>query len=144
VARRWQLALAEDMTMATIDLQPLLQRAFFNFKVESTATEALEAVADEFARSTRGEGFHYEIVAPQDPDTEWLMERVLHPLVYFCQSRGTPMPQFPGVFVALFVGDRLHGIAVSEVLDWAHETLGVSPEELIAKYGTGEVETALR
>jgi hypothetical protein len=128
----------------SIDLQPLMSRAFYDEKVGRTATESLERVGNEFARRTNQEGFHYEVVVPQVPDEEWVRERLLHPLVYFCDSRGSPIPQCPGVYLAMFVGDRLYGISAADMLVWASETFNLSPDELERQYGTHEVGIGLR
>ena len=63
---------------------------------------------------------------------------LLRPLVYYCESEGASVPLCPGIFVSLFVGDRLHCVAAAEVLEWAHGEFGLSTEQLRDQYGTAE------
>ena len=126
-----------------IDLNPLLQKAFYVEQVQN-ATEAIERAREEFVAATKTGGRSLEVVVPPEPDEAWAQERLLHPLVYYCESEGTPLPRCPGVFLSLFVGDRLHCVAAADILAWAEQRFGLSADEMRERYGTHERETAYR
>lgn len=126
-----------------IDLEDLARRAFFSEQVVN-ASEAIERARRQFTAATHGGATSFELVAPAAPDQAWLEERLVRPLVYYCESAGTSLPACPSVFLSLFRGDRLCCIAVADVLAWAEAELGVGADELRARYGTHETETALR
>jgi hypothetical protein len=69
---------------------------------------------------------------------------ILRPLVYFCESEGRAIPRCAGVFLSLFVADALYCISGEEVIGWAGRALGLDAGELRDRYGTHEIETALR
>src|ERR1700759_2413091 len=131
----------EDHAMS-IDLSPLLAKAFFVEELQN-ASEAIERALGTFEQRTHVGARPFEIASPPDPDEPWLREGLVHPLIYFCESEGTPLPRCSGVIVALFVGRTLYGIAAEEVIRWASELLGASVEQLHDQYGTREIETAL-
>ena len=125
-----------------IELNQLLERAFFVEDVQN-ASEAIGRARQRFTAATQRGGISFEIVMPGHVvDAGWLRERLLRPLVYFCESEGTPIPDCPGVFASLFVGARLYGIAAADLLAWAEAELDVSTEELRERYGTQETEEA--
>ncbi|WP_044249735.1 STAUR_1299 family protein [Chondromyces apiculatus] len=128
--------------MVAADLSPLLARAFHT----DTATRATAALAE--IREQRGGRAArvraYEVVVPEGADRAWFEASLLRPLVYFCESGRAPLPACPGVFVALFAGDTLHCIDASEVVSFGCALLGVDSEELVRRFGTGEVRHALR
>ena len=126
-----------------LDLIGLLRKSFFIEEVHN-ATEALERARDRFGELTQTPGLSFEVVAPPNPDEDWTRERLLQPLVYYCESEGMPMPRCAGVFVSLFVGDRLYCIAAAHVVQWAEKQLGTTSDELSALYGTHEMETISR
>lgn len=126
-----------------IDLSRLLERAFFAEEVEN-ASEAIERAQQKFEQVTRTGARAFEIVAPGAPDEAWLREQLVHPLVYFCESAGVPVPTCSGTIVALYVGRWLYGIPAEDVIRWASGLLNTSIEQLRGQYGTREVETALR
>jgi hypothetical protein len=130
------------MTTA-IDLGPLLRLAFHTSDV-TDATRAIEEARARFSEVAKLDGFSFEVVVPSAVDGDWVLDRVIRPLVYFCESRGAPPPACPGVFVSLFVGSRVHCVVGAEVLAWASRELGVSIPELHARYGLEERDTALR
>jgi hypothetical protein len=127
-----------------IDLKPLIEKAFYEEQPVRNATQSIEKAAGEFATRTRTDGVSFEVVAPRDPDETWVHRSLLQPLVYFCECEGRPIPRCPGVFLALFVGDALYCIPVPDVIDWTRDQLGLTAEELRDRYGTHELETALR
>ncbi|MFT3765167.1 MAG: STAUR_1299 family protein [Minicystis sp.] len=120
----------------TLNLSPLLARAFLT----AEAARATAALGE--AREQSG-GRSWEIVVPPEPDLAWLEGTLLRTLVYFCEATRAPLPACAGVFVSLFAGDRLCCVRAAEVIRFACDTLGVSPEELVRRYGTGEVRHAL-
>ena len=120
----------------SLDLSPLFALAFLT----SDATRA-SAALDE-AREIAG-GRSYEVIVPAAPDLAWFEGALVSKLVYFCESTRAPLPACPGVFVSLFAGDRLHTVLAADVIAFACTALGVSPDELVRRHGTGEVRHAL-
>ena len=120
----------------SLDLSPLLALAFL------TADAARANAALDEARAVAG-GRSYEVVAPADPDLAWLEAGLVSKLVYFCEATRSPLPACAGVFVSLFVGERLHAILAADVIAFACEKLGVTSDELVQRHGTGEVRHAL-
>jgi hypothetical protein len=126
-----------------IDLSPLLNSAFFVEEVEN-ASEAIERMLEAFERETGAGARAFEVVVPGELDDGWVRDRLVHPLVYFCESEGTPVPACRGMVIALFLGLKLYGIPAEHVIRWAGDLLGTSVDQLRQDYGTHEVETALR
>jgi hypothetical protein len=120
-----------------------MQLAFHSSDVVD-ATQAIEEARARFAAEAKMDGFSYEVMVPAAPDLDWMKDRLLRPLIYFCESRGAPVPACPGVFVSLFAGRNLHCVLGSEVLAWASRELGVPTADLQTRYGLGEQDTALR
>jgi hypothetical protein len=129
--------------MGTIDLAPLCAEAFFTCE-PTNASEAIDEARGRFSDAAKMDGFSYEVSAPERPDREWLIEGLVRPLIYFCESSGAPLPACPGVFVSLFVGQRLFCIVAAEVIAWAGALLGEEVKDLGVLYGTHESDTALR
>ncbi len=126
-----------------MNIEKLLGQAFFEAEAES-ATPAIESARERFSQLSRTDGFSFEVVAPQQIDEQWLRESLLQPLVYFCESVGSPLPACPGVFVSLFYDSRVHFIVAAEVIAWAEKELQLTTQELGRLYGTHEADTALR
>ncbi len=124
-----------------IDMQPLLGQAFFHVPL-TNATQAIAEARDRYAAETQTAGFSFELVVPDDPDQPWLADKLIRPLVYFCQSYGV-LPSCAGVFVSLFVRSELYCVAASKVIHWASVLTGMSTDDLVAAYGTRESETTL-
>jgi hypothetical protein len=127
-----------------IELSKLLDKAFFSAKPLRNATESIERARDRYLELKRTGATSFELVAPSTLDEAWVRERLLRPLVYYCESEGRPIPDCAGVFVSLFVGEALYCITVADVIAWARGQLGVTVDELRAQYGTHELETAQR
>jgi hypothetical protein len=121
----------------SIDLSPLLARAF----VTAAAVDANAALDDARAQAN---GRSFEIVVPPAPDAAWLEGTLLKKLVYFCETTRAPLPACGNVFVSFFADERLCCVAASDVIAFAGEALGLSVEEMVLRYGTGEVRHALR
>jgi hypothetical protein len=119
-----------------LDLSPLLALAFL------TADAAHANAALDEARGLTG-GRSYEVVVPPAPDAAWFERALVSKLVYFCEVMRAPLPACAGVFVSLFVGDRLYLLHAVDVIAFACEALAVSPDELVQRHGTGEVRHAL-
>jgi len=120
----------------SLDLSPLFALAFV------TAAAASANTALEEARGIAG-GRSYEVLVPPEPDLGWLEAGLVSKLVYFCESTRAPLPGCGGVFVSLFAGERLFVVDAADVIAFACEALGVSPDELVRRHGTGEVRHAL-
>jgi hypothetical protein len=69
---------------------------------------------------------------------------LLPKLVYHLESIGAHLPECRGVLIAAFVGDSLHFVEAKAFIARACEILGVAPEELVRRHGTGERRTAVR
>jgi Ala-tRNA(Pro) deacylase len=126
-----------------IDLGPLLGLAFHSSDVLD-ATQGIEEARARFAAESKMDGFSYEVMVPTVPDADWVRDRLVRPLIYFCESRGAATPACPGVFVSLFTGRKLHCVLGSQVLAWASSELGVPTADLQTRYGLKEQDTALR
>lgn len=127
----------------SIDLNPVLEKAFFVEEVEN-ASEAVARAEQKFEQVTHIGARGFEIVAPGEPDQEWLREQLVQRLIYVCESEGMPVPKCSGTVVELFVGQRLYAIPAEDVVRWASQVLNTPVEQLRMQYGTHEVETALR
>ena len=127
----------------SIDLSPLLEQAFFVEEVQN-ASEAIERALETYEQMTRAGARTFEVVAPEEPNQSWLVEELVRPLVYFCESEGSPVPRCGGVIVAMFVDRRLYAIAAEQTLLWCSDLLQASAEQLREEYGTHETETVLR
>lgn len=127
----------------SIDLSPVLEKAFFVEDVEN-ASEAVARAEQKFEQVTRIGARGFEIVAPVEPDEQWLREQLVHRLVYVCESEGVPAPECSGTIVELFIGGRLYAIPAEDVVRWASQVLHTPVEQLRMEYGTHEVETARR
>jgi len=127
----------------SIDLSPVLEKAFFVEEVEN-ASETVARAEQKFEQVTHIGARAFEVVAPTDPDEPWLREQLIHRLVYVCESEGVPVPECSGTIVALFIGRTLYGIPAADVVRWASGVLNTPVEQLRTQYGTHEIETALR
>ena len=110
----------------------------------ANANEALVRAREAFRETPGEKSFSYEVVVPEAPDTEWLAEGLLRKLVYHCESTRSALPECRGVFVSLFVGDRLYCVPARSVVRFGCEVLGLDVETLVARYGTGELREAIR
>jgi hypothetical protein len=119
-----------------LDLSPLFALSFL------TADAARANAALDEARGIAG-GRSYEVVVPPEPGVAWFEGALVSKLVYFCESTRAPLPACAGVFVSLFAGERLFAVLAADVIAFACEAIGVSPDELVRRHGTGEVRHAL-
>ena len=120
----------------SLDLTPLFALAFLS----ADAARANHAIDE--ARGLAG-GRSYEIVVPPEVDLAWLEGSLVSKLVYFCEATRAPLPACAGVFVSLFAGERFHAVLAADVIAFACDALGASPDELVRRHGTGEVRHAL-
>lgn len=99
------------------------------------AAEGVAALPDDapLARS-------YELVL-----TSWenFASTQLPRLVYHLESIGARPPGCGGVLVAAFAADRLFLLDAAALLRRACALLGVTPEQLLERHGTGERRTAM-
>jgi len=64
-------------------------------------------------------------------------------LVYHLESIGAHLPECRGVVIAAFAGDRLHFVHAGDFVGRACRMLGVTPDDLVRRHGTGERRTAV-
>jgi hypothetical protein len=64
-------------------------------------------------------------------------------LVYHLESIGAHLPDCRGVVIAAFAGDRLYFVEARAFVARACRMLGVTPEDLVRRHGTGERRTAV-
>ncbi|RMG15734.1 MAG: hypothetical protein D6729_12140 [Deltaproteobacteria bacterium] len=126
-----------------MDLKPLFDKAFLMDEAIN-ANEALDRARTRFRRAEGEKSFSYEVVVPEEPDAEWLEGTLLRKLVYHCESTRSALPECQGIFVSLFVGDRLYCVPAKDVVAFGCEALDVDVETLVARYGTGELKEAIR
>jgi hypothetical protein len=126
-------------------LRELLEPAFR----EVPAREANAAIArarrekaggnpnDEDAPAMRS----YEVVL-----TTWdaFVRDLLPKMVYHLESVRAPLPECRGVIVSAFAGDRLFFVEAREFIARVCRMLGVTPEQLVRRHGTGESRTPAR
>jgi hypothetical protein len=92
---------------------------------------------DEAAPAVRS----YELVL-----TTWesFVRDQLPKLVYHLESVGARLPRCRGVMISAFLGERLFLVDAEALLARVCRMLGVTPEQLVARYGLGERGTAVR
>jgi hypothetical protein len=125
----------------SIDLSALFETQVYVEDVQS-ASEAIAHALEEYESKSHIGARVFEVVAPDDPDEAWVTERLVHPLIYFCESEGFSIPNCRGVLVALYVGNTLHAIAAEQVIRWAAEEIGSTVENLHDRFGTHESTTS--
>lgn len=118
-----------------------LLRSAFRTAPGREANEAIERVRSEQGSGEEGgdEPRSYELVL-----TGWepFEKEQLPKLVYHLESIGSHLPGCSGVFIAAFTGDELRFLHARDLLAEAGRMLGLSPEQLVERYGTGESRTA--
>ena len=114
-------------------LEPLLARAFH----EAPAREANEQIsAQRNAREAGGhEALSYEVVLDAQATPAQAAAQVLPKLVYFLDCRGLSLLAAQGVFVSLFVADRLYFIDATDVVAELASAAGTTLEALKQKHG---------
>jgi hypothetical protein len=127
----------------SMDLNPLLEKAFFTEEVEN-ASEAVERALDKFEEMTHIGARPFEVVVPVNPDEDWLRDRFVSRLVYVCESEGMPIPKCGGTIIALFIGRHMYAIAAEQAIRFGCDVLDTTVDELHAQYGTHDLDTALR
>ena len=109
------------------------------------AREANAAIAK--MRDEIGEGEEarsYELVFDADFTWDAFVGEALPKLVYHLESIGARPPSCNGVVISLFAGEWLHFIDAKAFLELVCRLLAITPAELLARYGTGELRTAVR
>ncbi len=86
----------------------------------------------------------YEVLLPQDASWSWFETEVVPRLVYHLECMGIRPPEAPGVFLSLFQGDRLLFVHAHDAFALISERMALSPEELLARFGTGELRRPMR
>jgi hypothetical protein len=116
-----------------------LLRSAFRTAPGREANEAIERVRREQSGEEGDEPRSYELVL-----TGWepFEKEQLPKLVYHLESIGSHLPGCSGVFIAAFTGDELRFLHARDLLAEAGRMLGLSAEDLVERYGTGESRTA--
>src|SRR5262249_34907915 len=73
------------------DLNRRLAKAFHVTEV-TNATEALHQASEKYIDLFKVDGMSFEVAPPASPDENWAKERLLHPLIYYCESSGRTFP----------------------------------------------------
>jgi len=116
------------------ELDPLLAHAF----ERAPAAEANAAITR--VREKRGERVRsFELVVPPDAGLAWLERELVPRFVYHAESLGIRPPKYPGIFFSLFVGAELLFLDAAEVMAFAAERLGLTHDQMYARWGTGEL-----
>jgi len=121
-------------------LDPLWTLAFHR----APASDANEAIAAARAEAGGDAPFSYEVVVGADQTLPELAAQVLPRLVYHLESRGAHLPACEGVFLTLFAGESLAFVHARDALPLLADAVGLTPAELSARFGTGELRRALR
>jgi hypothetical protein len=86
----------------------------------------------------------YEVMLPPDATLTSFGQSQLPRLVYHLESLGAHLPHAGGVVLCIFEGESLHFLHTGEFVTAAGKALGMTPEQLVEKHGTGESRTAVR
>jgi hypothetical protein len=78
--------------------------------------------------------------------TTWeaFVGELLPKLVYHLESVRAHLPECRGVIISAFLGERLYFVEAGPFMQRICRMLGVTPEQLIIRHGTGERRTAVR
>lgn len=116
-----------------MSLAPLLAKAFHTGRAADANAEIM-AMRD--AQSSSGaDALSYELVADAGVSLEALAAKVLPKLVYFLDCRGMRLPNAPGVFVSLFVGEQLYFVHGTDFLSVLIPASGFSAAHWVEKHG---------
>ena len=116
------------------------EEAMSRGQLEAGASAAQENEDDADAPMARA----YEIALPAGATLETFARDQLPKLVYHLESIGAHPPHARGVVVCLFAGEDLHFLQAGELLTAVCAELAISSDELVRRYGTGELRTAIR
>src|SRR3954465_4526858 len=97
-------------TPMTIDLSPLLEQSFFVEEGMNNASESIERALQTYEQKFEGGARAFELGIIDNPDEDWVRERLVHELTYFCESEGMALPKCAGVVVTAFVGNKLYAV----------------------------------
>lgn len=86
----------------------------------------------------------YEVVLGPDADFASFAREQLPKLVYHLESIGAHLPEARGVLLAIFAGAELRFVHAGEAMARICQLLGETPAQLVERYGTGELRTAVR
>jgi hypothetical protein len=119
--------------------QPLLDRAFHRIPSRE-ANAGIQTMRDSGPAPLRS----YEATLEPGSGAAWLSETLLPRLVYHLESLTIRPPDYPGIFLSLFVGEELLFLHMVDVMRFASQTLGLSDDQIYARWGTQELRTAVR
>ena len=116
------------------------------------ATEAELAAGEAAAAAEEADGSaadapmarSYELLLGPDATFAAFAAEDLPRLIYHLESIGSHLPRALGVVLCFFEGERLHFLQAGELIAFAAERLGTTPEVLAERHGTGESRTAVR
>lgn len=85
------------------------------------------------------EALSYEVLLSADAPARYLVESVLPKLVYFLDCRGLKLPNAPGVFLSLFVGEHIHFLPMDATLELLSRWSGLDYAEMVRRWGAASV-----
>jgi hypothetical protein len=86
----------------------------------------------------------YELLLTPEATLASFAASQLPRLVYHLESIGAHLPHAGGVLLCVFEGESLHFLHTGEFVTAAARALGMTPDALVEKHGTGESRTAVR
>lgn len=85
----------------------------------------------------------YEVLLPKGADWSWFEQNVVPRMVYHLECLGVRPPEAPGVFLSVFEGETLYFLHARDVFALVGELMALTPEELLVRFGTGELRTPM-
>lgn len=104
------------------------------------ANQAIDSVRGGFEAGERA--FSYEILSTGKESFGALAQAVVPKLVYFAETTGRRLPDCAGLFLSVFVGERIFFVSARAFLDRAARLFESTVAELAQRYGpAGKVPT---
>lgn len=124
-------------------LDQLLRLAFRTVPA-AEANQAIDRARRSEGGSEESPARSYEVVLGPGADFASFTREQLPKLVYHLESIGAHLPEARGVLLAVFSGSELRFLHAGEAMALICALLGETPAQLVERYGTGEVRTAVR
>jgi hypothetical protein len=121
-------------------LQPLFDLAF----ARSPAPEANQAIDRARTEHPGAQPSSYEIVVKSGQTLSQLTQSILPRLIYHLESLGSHPPDCGDVFLSIFVDDTLYFVHARDGVALMANVASMSIDELIERYGTGELRRPLQ